>query len=585
MRTYMVIPSYWSGPPDTWKEGDKVFDHPTPVNEYGTIGRTLASINHLDDHEFTLIVIGIATSETYEKPMRKRLTEIIRSVDLPVDTYLITQTELSQLQEVMYQDFPDEGILSLKNYSAIRNMCLFVPYLFGADIAVLIDDDEVFEDALFMNKAKEFIGRRFYGTTIDGVAGYYLNEDNEYYDKVNIAPWMTYWDRFGGKREAFDKIIGSEPRLKKTPFAFGGAMVIHRNLFRVVPFDPNTTRGEDTDYVINARIFGFNFYLDNTLAIKHLPPPKKHPIWKRFREDIYRFLYAKSKFDNQEEITNLHEIKPEDFDPYPGEFMKPDLGDKIFKTNIILALNYLSDGDVDACKETIRNIYLARYEAIPHYNTFTSYLEFQKEWRALLDRTKEFTEGELTSILQKGILIKHDKYQQAKSKLLEKSKMGQNLHLRKIGLFKEFNKTQLRKLFYAARVVTLVKGQNVFNAGDWDDNIYVIISGALEILKKDAVSGELVVVALLQQSEHFNESAIFFDSPRNVCIRALSDVELFVIEKEKALELMRNDNDFAAKLLWRISSKLSERLSNTTNRFTESQGQSSDISDHMQVEE
>jgi CRP/FNR family transcriptional regulator len=163
--------------------------------------------------------------------------------------------------------------------------------------------------------------------------------------------------------------------------------------------------------------------------------------------------------------------------------------------------------------------------------------------------------------------------------------MGQNLHLRKIELFKEFNKTQLRKLFYAARVVTLSKGQTVFKAGDFDDNIYVIISGALEILKEDQGSGELVVVALLQQSEHFNESAIFFDSPRNVCVRALSDVELFMIEKDNALKLMEEDNDFAAKLLWRISSKLSERLSNTTSRFTESQSQSSDISDHMQLEE
>jgi CRP-like cAMP-binding protein len=68
-------------------------------------------------------------------------------------------------------------------------------------------------------------------------------------------------------------------------------------------------------------------------------------------------------------------------------------------------------------------------------------------------------------------------------------------------------------------------------------------------------------------------------------VRALSDVELFMIEKDNALKLMEEDNDFAAKLLWRISSKLSERLSNTTSRFTESQSQSSDISDHMQLEE
>ncbi len=390
MRTYMVIPTYWTGPNNEWEEGDKIFDHATPVSEDGTLIRTLESLHILEDKEYTLVIIAVATNKKFEKQMKKKLEEMLSKADIPVDTILFTESSLAKLKKELYKDHTGEDILSLDNYAHIRNMCIFVPYILDAEIALLIDDDEVFEDPKFVTKAKEFIGKRFYGNTIDGVAGYYLNEDNEYYDKVNIVPWMTYWDRFGGKREAFDKIIGSEPRLKKTPFAFGGAMVIHRNLIRIVPFDPLITRGEDTDYVINARIFGFNFYLDNTLAIKHLPPQKKHPIWKRFREDIYRFLYDKSKFDTQTYKTNLHEIKPEDFDPYPGSFMKPDLGDKIFKTNIILALNYLADGDVEACKGTIENIYLARYDAIPHYNTFDKYLSFQKEWRATLDQTKSF---------------------------------------------------------------------------------------------------------------------------------------------------------------------------------------------------
>ncbi len=582
MRTYMVIPTYWTGPKGAWDEGDKVFDHPTPIDEYGTLGRTLKSLKILENKDFTLIILGVVTNPRYEDDMRRRLTEIISSIKIPVDTILITEKEVTAIREIMCKGFDDAGILSLKNYSSIRNMCLFFPYLLGADIAVLIDDDEIFEDPRFMNKATEFIGRRFYGNTIDGVAGYYLNEDNEYYDKVNIAPWMTYWDRFGDKREAFDKIIGSDPRLKKTPFAFGGAMIIHRNLFRIVPFDPNITRGEDTDYVLNARIFGFNFYLDNTLAIKHLPPPKKHTIWKRFREDIYRFLYDKSKFDNQEETTNLHKVMPEDFDPYPGEFLKPDLGDKIFKTNIILALNYLTDGDVEACKETIRNIYLARYDAIPHYNTYKKYLAFQKEWRALLERTKDFAKDELMGILNRCIIVKHDKYQMEKTKFLKKSGIAQNLQFRKIELFKTFNKAQLRKLFYVSDVVTMKKDSYVFKSGETDGNIYIIISGAMEILKQERTSQKLMQVALLQQGEHFNESAIFFDTPHTVTIRAITDVELFRIDKTKALELMKEDCDFAAKLLWRISSKLSERLSLTTSRFSESQEQASDISDDMQ---
>ncbi len=106
---------------------------------------------------------------------------------------------------------------------------------------------------------------------------------------------MTYWNRFGSKTKVFDKIIGNEPRIKMTPFVFGGAMIVHRNLFKTVPFDPRVKRGEDIDYLINAKMFGFHFFLDRELSKKHLPPKKHHPVWKSFREDTNRFLYEKKR--------------------------------------------------------------------------------------------------------------------------------------------------------------------------------------------------------------------------------------------------------------------------------------------------
>jgi hypothetical protein len=53
-------------------------------------------------------------------------------------------------------------------------MCIFIPHILGSEVAVLIDDDEVFEDPEYMSKAKEFIGRTKRGIPVDAVAGYYL---------------------------------------------------------------------------------------------------------------------------------------------------------------------------------------------------------------------------------------------------------------------------------------------------------------------------------------------------------------------------------------------------------------------------
>jgi len=578
----MVIPTYWTGAEGKWQEGDSVYDHPTPLDEEGTLKRTLDSIHNLEDDDFAVVIIGAVTNPRYLKLMEDKVRSIILSSKLKQDIYLFTERNLEQIKDKLGS--ASKKILSLCGYSNIRNLCLFVPYILDADVAVLIDDDEIFEDPKFINKAKEFIGKRFYGNTIDGVAGYYLNEDNEYYDKVNIAPWMTYWDRFGGKREAFDKIIGGEPRLKKTPFAFGGAMVIHRNLMRIVPFDPNITRGEDTDYVINARIFGFNFYVDNTHAIKHLPPPKHHPVWKRFREDIYRFLYDKSKFETQYEKTNLREINPEDFDPYPGEFMKPDLEDKIFKTNIILALNYLADNDIASCKETIKNIYLAKYDAKPHYNTFETYLDYQKKWRLMLQGTAGFGNS-LKELITRGLVSDSKDLAEDRIKhVMNKFNLEQHeevLNLISVDLFPDFSRKDLRFMFSHSNSEKLAKDEFVFRANERNNDFFIVLSGILKVIKENSERNDELLVTTLKKGDHFNETAIFFDFPHTVSVKAVVDSEIIVLKREALLELLRDNSELSAKILWFISRKLSERLMLTTKKFSDSKAQYSDVSDHM----
>ena len=101
-------------------------------------------------------------------------------------------------------------------------MCLFIPHILESDIAVLIDDDEVFEDPHFMAKAREFIGRSFEGKMVNAVAGYYLQPDGNYLLKKPYRSWMRYWDKYSKMDEAFESVIGAEPRLKDTPFVFGG---------------------------------------------------------------------------------------------------------------------------------------------------------------------------------------------------------------------------------------------------------------------------------------------------------------------------------------------------------------------------
>lgn len=387
VKTTMVIPSYWARPSNTGhKQGDTVYDHPIPIDQDGTLKRILESLSILQDNDFNVVVLAVATTWEIENEVEKKVRDIIDSVNSPVDIRI-----LSHVGEKMVQDYlqnkscPDKyELLVLSGYSRVRNMCLLAAHLCDAGVTVLIDDDEIFEDQLFMHKAKGFIGSAHNGQEILGIAGYYINPDNDFMLNRPVLPWMAYWNKISLMNEAFKSFIGSGSRLKKTPFVFGGNMVIHKKLWLEIPFDPNVPRGEDIDYLCNARMFGYDFYLDNQLAIKHDPPPKSHPKWQQFREDMFRFIYMRQKLLRQTDIPGMTRLKPSDFDPYPGAFIKDDLEESIFKANTMLGQTLLAEGDINGFNECQKNIIMAKEQLHSDSDPFENLLKIKTSWSEMM---------------------------------------------------------------------------------------------------------------------------------------------------------------------------------------------------------
>ncbi len=405
MKVAMVIPSYWGRERRIgWKEGDAIYDHPTPLDEEGTLLRALESIHILNDRDFLLVVIAVATAHDIADKVEKKVRKIVKSANLDIDTIVFCASHLRKIHDLMHSDGINTEMLDLRGYSNIRNLCVFIPHVFGRDVAVLIDDDEVFEDADFMAKATEFIGRRIDSLSegkgkgqsgemderVLAVAGFYVNEEGSYLVKKETRPWMKWWNQYECMNRAFEKIIGNPPRLKETPFVFGGNMVIHRDLWMKIPFDPNVPRGEDIDYLINARMFGFRFFLDNKLSIKHLPPPKVHPLWLQLRMDICRFVYERAKIEHQmldkmniDKMNVTDVVSAEDFDPYPGCFLKHDLHDRIVHACRLLSEEYMKEGDQKGAEEALRNIRTAR-ECAPKYNVYQWFCNIRRSWEEMM---------------------------------------------------------------------------------------------------------------------------------------------------------------------------------------------------------
>ncbi|MBS3811501.1 MAG: cyclic nucleotide-binding domain-containing protein [Halanaerobiales bacterium] len=577
MKKVMVVPTYWGRDTKTgWQLGDDIYDHPTPIDQTGTLPRFLKSLKKLEK-DFELVIILCTTTPQIKKEAYQKVKKIIKENEPPVKTYLFSERSLGGVKKYYEQNSSlSLRLLSLSGYSNIRNICLFTGFLAGGDVVILIDDDEIFNDQDFIHKTTEFIGGRFYGQTVDAIAGYYVNENGEYYDDVNIEPWMTYWDRFGSKSKAFDKIIGSSPRLKKTPFAFGGLMIIHKNLYKIVPFDPNLTRGEDIDYLINSKMFGFNFFLDNELSILHLPPQKPHPIWQRFRQDMYRFYYEKKKLESQSEKSNMQLVSAEDFEPYPGEFMKEDLEDKVFKSNIMLALDYLSDGQIEDTKATLKNIYISKYSAEPEQNVFKDYLKLQSEWEENFNFAEEH-------YLDLQNIFKECTISEKKRLSRVKKDMKNHKGIMDLPIFKALSEEELNELLEISEFESYKSKDKILKKGDKDDALYIIEEGRVKVINNKEKKGKDIELAELTKDDFFGLTSLIASKSANylVDVVAQGPVEIVKINRDDIFAFFANNHQSSLKILLYFMKKLNKQLEDLTEMYTDVQIKDRDISQIM----
>lgn len=389
MKATIVIPTYWRGPeseaPVCTLESDFLYDHATPLDNEGTLARALASLSVLDYEEgFSVAVVAACTRPEIKQAVQLKVQSIIAQFDYEFPMLLIGPDELvfwrRRLASAGMGEYDE--FLSLDGYSNIRNMCLLAAVLTGADVAILFDDDQVYDDPDYLYKAMEFIGGEHDGRTVTGIAGYYLNPDESFL----LPPAELEWQRRWGNREAMNEafsIIERAPRLKPTPFAFGGNMVIHRSLFEKLPFDPMVPRGEDIDYLMNARFFGHEFLLDNELWIRHLPPPKCSPPWYQIRMDIIRFARERAKLESQHDGWVGH-LSPEDLDPYPGRFLKDDFHSLVMDTSLEMASEYMEAGMEQDADECMVNIAISKAESHMLGDPFGDYLAYQRRWEEFI---------------------------------------------------------------------------------------------------------------------------------------------------------------------------------------------------------
>ena len=325
-KVTIVIPTYWTWPSDQDNKKEVYnFDHPTPLDGKGTLGRLLFSLKNLEYKNFDVLIISSAAHDKLKEKVEAKVDLIVDQYnnDLPIKHF--SYSDLPDLKEKIKNKIEDKFLeeINLDNYPNIRNIQLLVPYMQGTEIVIGIDDDEIIEDNMYLEKAVQYAGERREGDYIAGVAGYYTDIKGSQYLQENKNPDNLFEKKNKLMNDTYKKLESTDKRLVRTPFILGGNMIIPSKTIERIPFDPYNSRGEDIDYLINAGLEGYNFYFDKRLKVVHLPPSygKKQTEVAKLKSDIYRFLYEKKKIEIAKDKKGFKKLDIEELSPYPGEFL------------------------------------------------------------------------------------------------------------------------------------------------------------------------------------------------------------------------------------------------------------------------
>lgn len=344
MRNCIATYSTWTtGNDESWR----IFDHPCPTTEPGTVGRMLR--NFMEMGVRCPVVLYPAP---FSPEIERHMVEVTAGFDL--DLHIFTSHEMRRIRALLRDHgFPAEleTALDLANYGRYRNWMLLYAALKGYDNVVQIDDDELIETPDFLARCERDLGDDFEGRPIWGKSGCYIGPDGSKYYDGQIRGFKD-WPKDEMFNEAVKRMLaGPGGRLLPCTVAFGGNMVINRRLFLNVPYDINIPRGEDDDYVANAQYRGFTFVFDRDLTVRHLPPGRAGLFWTRMRQDIRRFQYLREK-------ARLLGRQPNECNVFYDYFLQDDLERKAVIGSLDAARTYMDSHRAEAL-EFLANAELA----------------------------------------------------------------------------------------------------------------------------------------------------------------------------------------------------------------------------------
>ncbi|MBL9039210.1 MAG: cyclic nucleotide-binding domain-containing protein [Archangium sp.] len=133
-------------------------------------------------------------------------------------------------------------------------------------------------------------------------------------------------------------------------------------------------------------------------------------------------------------------------------------------------------------------------------------------------------------------------------------------------LFEMLSNQELEYIADLARPRRFTAGQLVFEEGELGDSVFIIGSGEIEVLRRDA-TGSQNIIATLGPPEFFGEMSLIDKEYRSATIRARTDCDVLHLSAENLTSFRKQHRDGFTFVIINIARMLSARLREANTRL------------------
>lgn len=129
--------------------------------------------------------------------------------------------------------------------------------------------------------------------------------------------------------------------------------------------------------------------------------------------------------------------------------------------------------------------------------------------------------------------------------------------VRQFNALRAMNKEELKKVSDSKTVKLVKKGESIFEEGEKLSGVYCVRNGVSKLSKLSA-NGKDQIVKLATKGEVLGQRSVIVDETANLSATAVDDMEVCFIPKERIIQTLNINPDFAVEMLRHMAHDLRE---------------------------